>query len=128
MANNTTFTTVGNTDRPMRPKSRLAASRSMERPSLPRLRGAASGLHAALLRLRQRDRPHQGRVVRGMTADTCVKTAAAGTGPLKPRTKGITVCDSDGTPTPKAATSRFRRTRPLRRSLPARPGGGLPIG
>ena len=50
-------------DRPMRPKSRLAASRSMERPSLPRTTWCSKWkLHAALLRLRQRDRPHQGRV------------------------------------------------------------------
>ena len=62
-----------------------------------------------------------------MTADTCVKTAAAGTRTIgNHEQRGITVCDSDGTPTPKAATSRFRRTRPPRRSLPARPGSGLP--
>lgn len=33
----------------------------------------------------------------GMTADTCVKTAAAGTRTLETTNLGITVCDSDGT-------------------------------
>jgi hypothetical protein len=33
----------------------------------------------------------------GMAADTCVKTAAAGTKTLETTNKGLTVCDSDGT-------------------------------
>ena len=33
----------------------------------------------------------------GMAADTCVKTAAAGTRTLETTNKGITICDSDGT-------------------------------
>lgn len=33
----------------------------------------------------------------GMTADTCMKIAAAGTGTIETTNKGITVCDSDGT-------------------------------
>lgn len=33
----------------------------------------------------------------GMDADTCVKTAAAGTRTLETTNKGLTVCDSDGT-------------------------------
>lgn len=32
----------------------------------------------------------------GMTADTCIKTAAAGTRTLETTNKGITVCDADG--------------------------------
>jgi hypothetical protein len=33
----------------------------------------------------------------GMAADTCIKTAAAGTRTLETTNKGITICDSDGT-------------------------------
>ena len=33
----------------------------------------------------------------GMTADTCLKTAAAGTVTIETTNKGITICDSDGT-------------------------------
>lgn len=33
----------------------------------------------------------------GMAADTCLKTAAAGTQTLETTNKGLTVCDSDGT-------------------------------
>jgi len=33
----------------------------------------------------------------GMTADTCLKTAAAGTMTIETTNKGITICDSDGT-------------------------------
>jgi hypothetical protein len=33
----------------------------------------------------------------GMAADTCVKTAAAGTQTLETTNQGITICDSDGT-------------------------------
>lgn len=32
----------------------------------------------------------------GMAADTCIKTAAAGTRTLETTNKGITVCDADG--------------------------------
>lgn len=34
----------------------------------------------------------------GMAADTCVKTAVAGTRTLETTNKGITICDADGTP------------------------------
>lgn len=33
----------------------------------------------------------------GMAADTCIKTAAAGTKTLETTNKGLTVCDTDGT-------------------------------
>lgn len=33
----------------------------------------------------------------GMAADTCIKTAAAGTKTIETTNKGLTVCDSDGT-------------------------------
>lgn len=33
----------------------------------------------------------------GMTADTCLKTAAAGTKTIETTNLGITICDSDGT-------------------------------
>jgi hypothetical protein len=33
----------------------------------------------------------------GMAADTCIKTAAAGTVTIETTNKGLTVCDSDGT-------------------------------
>jgi len=33
----------------------------------------------------------------GMAADTCLKTAAAGTRTIETTNKGITICDSDGT-------------------------------
>ena len=33
----------------------------------------------------------------GMAADTCVKTAAAGTRTIETTNQGLTVCDSDGT-------------------------------
>lgn len=34
----------------------------------------------------------------GMAADTCIKTAAAGTRSLETTNKGITICDADGVP------------------------------
>jgi hypothetical protein len=34
----------------------------------------------------------------GMAADTCIKTAAAGTRTLETTNKGITICDADGVP------------------------------
>ena len=79
--NNTTFTTVGNLrDRPMRPKSRLAASRSMERPSLPRTtwcsKWSFTPRYFAYDNVTDRIKVEW---YEGMTADTCVKTAAAGT-------------------------------------------------
>jgi len=33
----------------------------------------------------------------GMTDDTCIKTAAAGTRTLETTNKGVTICDADGT-------------------------------
>jgi len=33
----------------------------------------------------------------GMAADTCIKTAAAGTRTIETTNKGITICDADGT-------------------------------
>lgn len=36
----------------------------------------------------------------GMAAETCVKTAAAGTRTLETTNRGITICDADGTPNP----------------------------
>lgn len=49
----------------------------------------------------------------GMTDDTCIKTAAAGTKTLETTNKGVTICDSDGTANPSGRSFKVSQNATL---------------
>ena len=98
MANNTDFTQTGNTG----PSD--AAQVKVGRVTMPATSITAAdylvqsvGFTPRYVKWDNNTSRIQAEWYEGMTADTCIKTAAAGTRTIETTNKGITICDSDGT-------------------------------
>lgn len=98
MANNTTFTTVGNTGPSDAPQVKIGRI-TFDGTSITAADYVVQSIgftprYFAYDNVTDRIKVEW---YEGMAADTCVKTAAAGTRTIETTNKGITVCDSDGT-------------------------------